>query len=66
MDSGQWLEMIYFSPARNLTVRRHVQPAWFRQEQGPAYVLAYCQEAGAVLTFRLDRIQSLQPPAQSA
>ncbi len=61
MAAEQWLEMLYFSPARNLVTRRHIQPAWFTQQPGPEYVLAYCQEAGALLTFRLDRIQSLQP-----
>jgi|GEM_PF-1721416 len=55
-----WLVMLYFSPARNLLTRRHIQPAWFETRRGVLYVLADCQEAGAVVTFRLDRIQELQ------
>lgn len=59
IDGQRPLEMVYFSPARNLPTRRTIRPAWLLERSGAAYVEAYCDEAGALLTFRLDRILAL-------
>lgn len=59
VSEGRRLEIIYWSPARNLPTRRCVRPCWTWEEKGAAYMMAYCELADAYLTFRLDRIQSL-------
>ena len=55
----QTLAITYFTAGRNLLTRRMIQPYWIEEHRGVAYVRAYCHSAERVLTFRLDRIQSL-------
>ena len=53
------LQMRYFSAGRNLTTDRLIDPYWIEEPHGIPYLRAYCHSAGAVLTFRLDRIEAL-------
>ena len=53
------LQMRYFSAGRNLTTDRLIDPYWIEEQHGIPYLRAYCHSAGAVLTFRLDRIEAL-------
>jgi hypothetical protein len=53
------LAMRYFSAGRNLTTDRLIDPYWIEEQHGIPYLRAYCHSAGAVLTFRLDRIEAL-------
>lgn len=55
------LQMRYFTAGRNLTTQRLVEPYWIEERHGVPYLRAYCHSAGNVLTFRLDRIEALQP-----
>jgi hypothetical protein len=59
LDAQQHLEMVYFSAGRNVTTRRIVTPYWIETHRNTPYLCAYCHSAERVLTFRLDRIQSL-------
>jgi predicted DNA-binding transcriptional regulator YafY len=36
-----------------------IDPYWIEEQHGIPYLRAYCHSAGAVLTFRLDRIEAL-------
>lgn len=54
------LAMGYFSAARNLLTRRVVEPYWIEERHATLYLRAYCHTAGRALTFRLDRIHSLE------
>jgi hypothetical protein len=56
---GRSLEMTYFTAGRNLLTRRVVTPYWLEEHRGIPYLRADCHQAGKVLLFRLDRIQSL-------
>ncbi|MCE7985714.1 MAG: WYL domain-containing protein [Caldilinea sp. CFX5] len=61
------LQMRYFSAGRNLTTDRLIDPYWIEEAHGIPYLRAYCHSAGAVLTFRLDRIEALAlSPASSS
>lgn len=53
------LELVYFSPARNLLTRRVVEPYHLVTRRGVTYMHAYCLDRDRVLTFRLDRIRGL-------
>lgn len=59
ITAQQTLQMHYFSAGRNLTTQRLIDPYWLEEQHGVPYLRAYCHSAGSVLTFRLDRIQSL-------
>ena len=59
LDERQDLDMVYFSPGRNLETRRRVTPYWVEEFRGHGYLRAYCHLSGQVLTFRLDRIVAL-------
>lgn len=61
ITAKQTLQMIYVSAGRNLTTQRLIDPYWIEEQHGVPYLRAYCHSAGTVLTFRLDRIQALQP-----
>ncbi len=56
----QLLQMSYFTAGRNLTTHRLVEPYWRETHRGVDYLRAYCHSAGHVLTFRLDRIETLE------
>jgi hypothetical protein len=58
--AGQSLDLTYFSAGRNLTTSRRVDPYWIEEHHDTPYLRAYCHSAGRVLTFRLDRIQSME------
>jgi hypothetical protein len=54
------LAMDYFSAGRNLLTHRVIEPYWIEERFATPYLRAYCHSAGRALTFRLDRIQSLE------
>lgn len=53
------LQMTYFSAGRNLLTHRLIKPFWLTERGGVLYLVAECHQTNRVLTFRLDRIQSL-------
>jgi hypothetical protein len=60
VQTGERLQMRYVSAGRNLLTQRLVDPYWVETHQDVAYLLAYCHQAGRVLTFRLDRVAGLE------
>jgi proteasome accessory factor C len=50
------LDITYASATRDEVTQRVIQPARLHSVDGIAYLEAYCRSAGAVRTFRLDRV----------
>lgn len=56
LDGQCALEITYASATRDEVTQRVVQPSRLHAVDGIAYLEAYCRSAGAVRTFRLDRV----------
>lgn len=59
ISAKQLVQIRYYTAGRNLVTVRLIEPYWLEERHGIAYLRAYCHSAGAVLTFRLDRIEAL-------
>ena len=60
-QSGTWLHVVYRSAERTST--QHLLPKQIYAQNGFWYCSAYAHERGETRTYRVDRIQSIQPPA---
>lgn len=54
------LRLVYAGASRDALTERVVEPREVVQHAGRAYLAAWCREAGAERTFRLDRIRSVE------
>ena len=54
------LQLVYAGASRDELTERVVEPREVVQHAGRAYLAAWCREAGAQRTFRLDRIRSVE------
>lgn len=54
------LRLVYAGASRDELTERVVEPREVVQHAGRAYLAAWCREAGAQRTFRLDRIRSVE------
>ncbi len=60
-QSGRWLRMVYHSAERTST--QHILPRQIYAQNGLWYCAAYAHERGDNRTYRVDRIQAVEPPA---
>lgn len=60
LKNRQKLQITYHSVAEDLTSERTVHPIEKRVENGVELLLAFCESADAVRSFRLDRVQGAQ------
>lgn len=63
-DNGEQIEIIYYSATRDATSTRVVDPMSVFVDAGHWYLAAYCHSAEKTLTFRIDRIEAVQPTGQ--
>ena len=56
LENSALLELVYASGTDDVVTARSVQPIGVRVDSGFTYLEAYCLQAEAVRTFRLDRI----------
>lgn len=59
VDARQALRIHYYTAGRNLLTERQIEPYWLEERHDSLYLRAYCHEAGRVLIFGVDRIQSV-------
>lgn len=59
--SGTALDIDYSPGDRDVITRRRIEPVHSYVVDGRVYIEAYCHQAQAVRTFRLDRIESATP-----
>ena len=57
---GRWVRMVYHSAGRTST--QHILPRQIYAQNGLWYCTAYAHERGDNRTYRIDRIQSVEPP----
>lgn len=60
-ESGRWLEISYYSYARDELTTRTILPWRVFADSGAWYVEAYCERAAGGRLFRVDRIGSMVP-----
>ena len=60
-QAGRWLRVVYHSAERTST--QHLLPRQIYAQDGLWYCRAYAYERGEERTYRVDRIQALEPPA---
>lgn len=60
IESGTKVRIGYFSAGSGVHSERVIQPHALANERGAWYVNAYCERAGEVRTFRLDRIRDAE------
>jgi proteasome accessory factor C len=60
MQQGSSLRIHYASAAADSITERVIHPRQFLVESAPPALLAYCELAGAMRTFRIDRIHQAQ------
>jgi proteasome accessory factor C len=58
LDRGRALRITYYTPARDATTERVVDPIRVLLVEGGTYLEAWCRRAEAVRRFRLDRIDA--------
>ncbi len=59
-QSGRWVRMVYHSAERTST--QHILPRQIYAQNGLWYCQAYAHERGENRTYRIDRIQAVNPP----
>ena len=59
-DNVEQIEMEFYSAARDVVTTRVVDPISVFNESGHWYLEAFCHQADKVLTFRVDRIESVR------
>lgn len=64
IDRRETLRIRYQSGGSEESAERVVEPVSLLNERGVWYVEAYCRTAGAMRTFRVDRIRSAEPTGQ--
>ena len=60
-ERGEQVQIAYRSPSRDEVAERHVLPRQVFTDRGEWYVTADDERTGQVRTFRIDRIESLEP-----
>ena len=61
LDQRRRLHLTYHVPARDETTERDVDPMRLLIQDGYTYLEAWCRLAEGVRTFRLDRVEDVQP-----
>lgn len=61
IEADQPVHMVYWSPWQNAVSERCVRPLQLQWRGDHRYLLAFCLQANAQRTFRLDRILDLSP-----
>ena len=59
---GRYVHIVYGSATRDEVTERDIEPRRITSDDGRTYVEAMCRRAGAVRTFRLDRILTATLP----
>lgn len=57
---GRAVRMVYAGASRDVVTERVVDPGEIVRHAGRSYLAAWCREAGAQRTFRLDRVRSVE------
>jgi proteasome accessory factor C len=66
VDAGEIVEIDYWSASRDETSTRRIRPRQIFHDRGEWYVSADDERSGEVRTFRLDRIERLEPTGDRA
>lgn len=66
LRDGQQLEIDYHVPSRDEVTRRVIDPLRLVVAEGQTYVEAWCHRAGGLRTFRLDRVERVEPTGRPA
>lgn len=61
IEADQSVHMVYWSPWQNTVTERCVRPLQLQWRGDHRYLLAFCLQANAQRTFRLDRLLDLSP-----
>ncbi|HUR78509.1 MAG TPA: WYL domain-containing protein [Acidimicrobiales bacterium] len=65
-DNLEQIELQYYSASKDTVSTRVVDPISVFNESGHWYLEAYCHQATKVLTFRVDRIESVTPTGEAS
>ena len=57
---GRAVRIVYAGASRDVVTERIVDPGEILRHSGRSYLAAWCRDAGAERTFRLDRVRSVQ------
>ncbi len=66
VEHGRALRITYYTPGRDATTERTVDPMRLLVAEGRAYLEAWCRSAQGVRLFRVDRIDALTELAEPA
>ena len=65
VDSVEQIEITHYSAAKDTISTRTVDPISVFNDAGHWYLEAFCHQADRVLTFRVDRIEAVQPTGKA-